>query len=447
MKTVKFDLKTPTLAITVNLKTRTGCSGQKLKNAEILPTVNNINQLWVQAQTAHDASDWSLLTQYLQDLISSLEGFKQPEIAPKRQQLLEFSLSVLYFGDFHLRWDIAKIFRRLGKIAIDPLIEILEDESGDEELRWYAARLLGELKYPEAIEALVALLQNSNQNLNQNSNNEELKAMASSALGQIGTPAIESLGELLKSPDTRLLAARALYYIRHSQTIPILLSVVEDSEVLVRATAIEALGSFHDQRIPAILLKALDDCSPLVRREAIVGLGFRRDLCEELDLVNKIQPKLYDTNLDVCCAAVVSISRMGGDAAAETLFLVLISPSTKESLQLEIIRALGWVGSRSGLEYLGAALKQLQSVKLLREITTVLGRVQQPGFKEIACDILLESLSMDNTAINLPHVKQSLALSLGQLGCKQAKDILFSLLGDKDTGVRLHAVAALKNLN
>jgi HEAT repeat protein len=439
LKSVKFDQKTLKFAITVNLKTRTGCSEIQLRNAEILPTVNNINQLWVQAQTAHDAADWSLLTQYLQDLISNLEGFKQPEIAPKRQQLLEFSLSVLHFGDFHLRWDIAKIFRRLGKIAIDPLIDILEDGEGDEELRWYAARLLGELKYPEAIEALVALLKNSN--------NEELKAMASSALGQIGTPAIESLGELLASPDSRLLAVRALYYIRHTQTLPMLLSVVEDSQVLVRATAIEALGSFHDQRIPLVLLKALDDVAPSVRREAIVGLGFRRDLCDELDLVNKLQPKLYDTNLDVCCAAAVSISRMGGDAAAQALFQVLISYNTKELLQLEIIRALAWIGNESGLEYLGAALKELKSVKLVREITTVLGRVQQPGFQEIACDILLESLDTGNQAIDLPYVKQSLALSLGQLGCKQAKDILISLLADKDTGVRLHAVAALKNMD
>jgi HEAT repeat protein len=60
---------------------------------------------------------------------------------------------------------------------------------------------------------------------------------------------------------------------------------------------------------------------------------------------------------------------------------------------------------------------------------------------------LLEILDMGHPAINLAPVKQSLALSLGQLGCKQATNILNSLLEDKDTGVRLHAVAALKNLS
>ncbi len=148
------------------------------------------------------------------------------------------------------------------------------------------------------------------------SDDEELKAIASTALGQMGTVAIAGLSELLLDADTRLFAVRSLSCIPQSETIIPLLSVVQDSQATIRAAAIEALSSFHDERVPPVLLNALDDIAATVRRAAVLGLGFRPDLREALDLVTRLQPKLYDFNLDVCCAAAVSLSRMGCDEAA-----------------------------------------------------------------------------------------------------------------------------------
>jgi HEAT repeat protein len=388
-----------------------------------------------QAQAARSLGNWSLVIQCLQQLI--LEEDVQFD-------LLDLAIDVLVAGDFDQRWAIAKVFPKLGQKAdgsdvnevIASLLEILEDEEAEEELRWYVARILGEFNHPSVINALVELLKTSE--------SEELSAMAAAALGNLGTSAIADLTQLLEQEETRLLAVRSLSHIRRTETIIPLLSVVQDPQIAVRAAAIEALSSFHDFRIPPVLLNALDDIAAPVRREAVTGLSFRPDLREDFDLVDRLLPKLSDFNLDVCTAAAIALGRLGTDAAATALYQVLKSSNTPILLQIEIVRALGRVGTRSGLEYLHSALNHSESVTLGQEIVTVLGTVEQP-LTTRAAEILLEMLS-GHPATQHQNVKQVIALSLGQLGEIQALDPLIQLLADPDAGVRLHAIAALKNL-
>ncbi|MBD2491628.1 HEAT repeat domain-containing protein [Aulosira sp. FACHB-615] len=392
----------------------------------------NTNQLLIQAQSAYNTGDWSVLIQYLQQLIV-VENEQYSE------DLLKLALPVLEMGDFQQRWEITKVLLRLGNIAIPPLIEILEDEEAEEELHWYAARTLGEFQHPEAIAPLVELLKTSN--------DEELKAIAATSLGQMGSLAITQLSQLLKQDDTRLLAVRSLAYIRTPETIAPLLTVVQDTEVAVRATALEALSSFHDERVPPVLITALDDVVATIRRIAVLGLSFRPDLTGELDLVAKLHPKLDDFNIEVCSATAVALSRLGGDAATQHLFSVLMSPHTPITLQLEIIRALVWVGTISGLEYLQQALNQTKSEILCQEIVTVLGRVEKPQLTAKATEILLELLNSHNSAKEIAYIKSAIALSLGQLGNQQAIPSLTTLLQDSNEQVKLHAIAALKKLS
>lgn len=400
--------------------------------------MSNINQLLVQAQAADDAADWSSLIQYLQQLILGVDS-EHPEIIKNREYLLRLALSILQMGDFQQRWEITKVLTHLGNIAIPPLIDILEYEDADEELRWYAARTLGEFQHPEAIAPLIELLKTDE--------DEELKAIAARALGQMGTVAIAALSELLLDEDTRLLAVRSLCCIRQPETVTPLLSVIQDPQTAIRAAAIEALSSFHDERVPPVLLNALDDVAATVRRAAVLGLSFRPDLHQALDLVRILQPKLYDFNLEVCCAAAVSLSRMGSDDAAKYLFDLLISPQTPIKLQLETIRALSWVETPRSLEYLQTALNQSTSETFWQEIVTVLGRVQKPQLTTPAAEILLQILRSQHPVTEIANVKSAIALSLGQLGKMQAIELLISLLADHNASVRLHAIAALKNLD
>src|SRR4028119_1776123 len=142
------------------------------------------------ATTAAQQGNWSLLNQYLQQLpLGKNATDADAESAllndADLEQVLNLALNVLDAGDFQERWDVAKMFPKLGSRAIAPLIEILEDEEAELELRWFAARILGEFNDPVVVTSLVELLRTSE--------DEELIEMAAAALTNLGSSAIDAL--------------------------------------------------------------------------------------------------------------------------------------------------------------------------------------------------------------------------------------------------------------
>lgn len=392
------------------------------------------------ATIAAEQENWSLLNQCLQHLLQS-----KSLVASNEQQILNWALEILTWGDFQDRWDVAKIFPGLGKEAIAPLIAILEDEEAEEELRWFVARILGEFNDSAVILPLIDLLKSSG--------SEELSAMATTALANLGKSAINALTDLLTQEQGRLLAVRGLAHIRTKETITPLLSVVNDQQVEVRATAIEALGSFHDPLIFPVLLAALKDVAASVRKEAVIALGVRSDLKNQLNLVQVVKPLLWDFNIEVCQQAAIALGRLGTDEAADALFLLWQSSVTPLPLQLQGIRALGWVETPKAIAYLkyvferdfAGSDQQLDAQLLIwQEVITVLGQVQAANLIPLATKVLVELLNSSHRAITFSQVRQKLAISLGFLGDPQAVESLQSLLADQDAVVRLHAIAALK---
>ncbi|MEG4802860.1 HEAT repeat domain-containing protein [Microcoleus sp. ARI1-B5] len=415
-----------------------------------------------QAQAAADRQNWPLLVECLQQVTAN--SSQQPE-QHILEQAVSLAIQALEWGDFQDRWEIAKVLPNLGNGAIAPLIAVLEDEDADTEPRWFAARILGKFvkpsypegNRPEVMQALVKLIENSD---------EELSQIAAETLGTFGPTAIESLATLLLQEDSRQFATAALAQIRHPETIAPLLSVVGDSQVAVRVAAIEALSSFHDSRIPPVLIGALKDPATAVRKEAVRALGVRAYLDAELDLVNLLKPLLWDIRLEVCQFAAIALGRLKTDAAAYSLFELLRSPATGVELQIETVRALGWSETAAGLEYLQTALIGRSAVNaepseltnsdrlpihsinsaVCQEIVAVLGRVEKPELKVKAAEILSDLLEGNHPAVQSAQIKQSLALALGQLGDIRALDVLIQLLADGDNSVRLHSTAALKRL-
>ncbi|MCY7390981.1 MAG: HEAT repeat domain-containing protein, partial [Leptolyngbyaceae cyanobacterium CAN_BIN12] len=151
---------------------------------------------WVsQLRETAQQGDWSTVAQTLQQHYHAGDWtqLSVDEIA----SLVSLAIAVLKSGDFQECWDIAKIFPGFREAAISPLIMLVQDEDEEPETRWFAVRLLGEARHPAAIQALVELL---------NSEDDDLREMASEALATCGIPAIAPLTDLLRAPETRLLA-------------------------------------------------------------------------------------------------------------------------------------------------------------------------------------------------------------------------------------------------
>lgn len=356
---------------------------------------------------------------------------------------LSTALAHLKLGDFQRRWDIAKTIPDFGEAAIAPLVSLLQAEAEEDwELTWFIARILGSLKHPEAMAALVDLIRTTA--------SEDVATTATAALTQMGTEAIAPLQTLLSQPSTYCLGVQALAQIRHPDVVPSLLEAMQHESVALRVAAIDALSHFQHPQISAALLKALHDSAAKVRQSAVTTLGLQAALYENpQELADRLKPLLWDVNLEVCQQSAVALGRIGTESAVVALFEVLRSPHALP-LQIEAVRALGWIGTPDALDRLQEFLnlqRDLLCQESCQESLTVLGRVESAEAKRQATQILLNLLQSAHAIAQTDRGKQAIALSLGQLKQPQALEALIQLLADASASVRLHAIAALKQLD
>lgn len=368
---------------------------------------------------------------------------------------LEAVTFALKSGDFQSRWDAAKMIPAFGEAAIAPLLELLQseedqDEEGDWELHWFVARILGNFNHPSAIDALVDILLTTQ--------DAEVAGMAANTLAGLGTAAVPALTELLSRSSTRLIAVQALAQVQHPTVIPALLDVVNDSVPEVRVAAIEALSHFHDDSLIVVLQQALQDPTTSVRRAAVVALGIQADWIDPTTLTQMLSPLLWDLNLDVCRQAAVALGRVGTAAAITVLAQVLQSIHTPTDLRIEVVRALVWMDTTAALiplkHWLETGRERNSATDpsaarpwaVEREMIAVLGRVESAEARQTAVNLLLHLLETEHPIAQTSAGKQQIALSLGQLQDAGAIELLIPLLADLDVGVRLHTLAALKQL-
>ena len=357
----------------------------------------------------------------------------QPEVSPQ----LAASLRLLLEGDFQARWEATKRLPILGKAAIAHLVPLVEDEDLDWEVRWFAARTLGNFNDSEALESLVHLLQKTHE--------PELITIAAEGLSQFGAEGVSALMQLAAQPEHRLTAIQALASIRHKAVLPPLLAAAQDGHPLVRSTALAAIGHFRAPEVDPALLAAVNDPVAAVRQEAITHLGLRSHLLATIDLVELLFPSLWDLDPQVHQATAIALGRLGTATAIAHLSQVLRSPHTPESLQRVVVRALGWSNQVAALEALLAA-RQTVTEPVQIEIIETLARFEATHLRQQAGIALCEWLQTLFTHPAMSAVKQAVALALGNLHPPQAESLLQTLAQDADPQTSLYAEAALRQL-
>ncbi|WP_017305817.1 HEAT repeat domain-containing protein [Spirulina subsalsa] len=396
-----------------------------------------MSKLSQKAQVASAQGDLKSAIYYVQQFL--LEEQDQPlarENTSEKQQVLAVLLDILDQGDFHTRWDVMKLLPHWGKEALPSLMAILEAEEEDPEKQWFVTRILGSFPDPQVIQRLIYCLYHNPY--------EDVVNSAAEALATMGETAVVALTGLLGQPESHWLAVRSLAQIRCPAVIEPLLGVVKDKDWQVRAIALEALASFHQEPILEQLIMSLEDLAASVRKEAVIGLGMQAHVFPEYNLLPYLQPRLYDFNLSVCQQAAIAISRLGSNEAAQTLLNVLQSAATPTPLKIDLIRALAWMETPYSLDCLRFVLNN-QPEATTGEIIAVLGRVASVTLRPIAAQILLD-FAQTQTIHLTPEIKQALAVAWGQLQDPCALDYLSQMQQDSEAKVKLHAIAALKNL-
>ncbi len=346
-------------------------------------------------------------------------------------------------GGFDCRWQAAKQLVALGESVVPHLVELLQTQADDVELHWFTARVLGGIPGAASILALARLLETSE--------DDEVSWQAAQQMAAMGGEALSLLSQELHNPKTRACTIRALAQVHHPDVRPLLLEIAQDRAEPQREIVLEALDQFHEPTVLPVFLDGLTDSRAGVRKAAIAALGVRQDEYPVETLVAQLLPRLEDESPIVVEATIRALSRLGTPAAIAALHEVARSPQRSLADRGLSIDALGWIGTLESvhklaelwpLEVPAAADSAMLRQKLVQAGAKAQGEAAQQFMTEQLLD-WLASLPMGQFST----LKASIALALGQLGQPQAIAPLIQQLADPDYGVRLHVVAALKQID
>ena len=242
-----------------------------------------------------------------------------------------------------LGWDDAAIGQSVADAleaflpdAVPALLDVLQNSKTDGQ-RYWAVRILGASTDSETVSPLIGALQDRS---------EKVRAEAARTLGRLkARPAIHPLTDtLLRDPlaPVREEAARALGEIGDEQALEALKQALGELPYEVRAGALTAMEKMGDEAIP-LFLQALDEDDERTRSQAATALertGYVTELIERLG----VEP---GTSSGPSFLLLLKIARTG---VVESLIQALSLPDLQ--VRVRVCQILGEVRSKSALDTL-----------------------------------------------------------------------------------------------
>ena len=227
----------------------------------------------------------------------------------------------------HAIWGVSQLARTDKKYAA-VLLPLLQD--ADPEIRAQAAKWLGDMRYREAGNALMPLLWDTA---------SRARFFAAEALGRIRyEPAIQPLIECLRQNDDQdayLRHAGCLALARIGKAAPVAALANSPSKAL-RIAAVVALRHLSSPAIAPFLR----DADEFVATEAARAVNDDLSIKEALPALGDLLNTTPFTNEALVRRAINANSRIGSDAALQTLMRYAQKESAPEKMRAEAIEAL-----------------------------------------------------------------------------------------------------------
>ncbi|MCA9799397.1 MAG: HEAT repeat domain-containing protein [Cyanobacteria bacterium HKST-UBA06] len=251
--------------------------------------------------------------------------------------------------------------KKKAEKTLGQLIDDLKN-SPSEKVRYNAARMLGEMDDPDAVEPLIDALINDK--------NGSVRLYAARALGELGDaratqPLIDALVND-RNIDVRVRAARALGKLGSEEVVLPLVEALSDTNSQVCVTAADALVEIGPVAVKP-LIRSLDSEKVNVRCDAARALGELK--CPEA--VGALVELLSDEWVNVRLYAVQSLEKLGDKRAVPALIQAMQSAEEND-----LVRA----GSASAL----GAIKDPRALIPLRELIMAaqeLGEIEDTALK------------------------------------------------------------------
>jgi HEAT repeat protein len=362
--------------------------------------------------------------------------------------MLWWTLRRLRANNPEVRWRaVATLLKRRDVSTVGILIAALDDFSS--EVRILAARALGEIADPQAVEPLVLALKTWSR---------WDRWAAIEALVKVGGAAVEPLIEALTDLDVevRKAAVEVLEKIGDTRAIALLRTVLEYHDYAMRqhaAKTLESLGWQPESAFERVLqhiatgcceaamaegpeavetlLAALKLNDAKVRAEVAITLGRLGDVRALEPLVTA----LVDLDADVRLAAAEALTHLSDRRAFEALLAALKDRDANGQSRLRVVNALGLMGDARAIEPLLAATTDAdQAVR--RAAAQVLGEIKGA---ETVTPLLTALKTKDETVGD--HASKTLA----KLGHSAVAPLL-AAMKDEDPRVCTRAAKALTKI-
>ncbi len=340
---------------------------------------------------------------------------------------------------------IAEILLEFGEAACEPLLRKLA-ERGEVNTRAWAAEVLGQLKHPRAVPALLACLADLH---------DQVRSRAAGALGKIGDRhAVPELIHLMLGdpvPYVRIQSVRALGAIGDPRALHHLIDSLKDGEWWVRVRVIEALEQLGERAVEPLLL-ALEDPDTEVRQRAAMTL-------ERLGVLDTLLERVGDGDV----AAREKLVAAAQSGVVEILVAALAHSNPR--VRYAVAEILGEVPHATVAAALIERLQQEQAAPIVAELLRSLAKLREEKAAEPISRLLghgnetirveavraLERIPFPNPNELLaaavrdpqPRVRGGAAVVLGRVGDRNSVPALLELLGDCDAAVRAEAARAL----
>ncbi|MBN2371033.1 MAG: HEAT repeat domain-containing protein [Vicinamibacteria bacterium] len=334
-----------------------------------------------------------------------------------------------------IRNSAMEIYVRLGIAAVPALVALLADD--DEEVRSFAAAMLGTVRDSSALRPLIAALQDSCVNT---------RHMAAASLGQLGLrEAVGPLIELLKEePWLKYPAIYALGEIGDPRATGALVPLLKDEQL--RSAVLESLGRFAGRDVLPYVLPFLYDPDPGLRTvtiQAIVSIEQRatdsgdslapevRAALDREELIEHLLDTLADEDVQNRRTAAITLGWLKEARAERTLIELLGDPSVQQYVTHALV-SIGFQDREAfehGLRNPHDAIRQ-GTIRCLSWIAP-------PDAVDLVAPLIHDPSS---------EVRAEAASAIGRLGDEDSAMLLFELLGDDSELIQESAMEALLRL-
>ncbi len=366
------------------------------------------------------------------EVVSALGAIGDPKAAPTLLRLLKSK-------DNYTKIEAINALGAMkAKEAVDPLLQIATDESGEPFISKKAIEALGEISDPKAVPDLIKMMFKERRGVS-------FYVESSFGLYQIGKPAADALLPILKGEDKATLA-----WAKESNVI----------EPAVYAKAAQVLGDLQDSRAEKALVSKLGfasdflDIKLFVRMRAADALGRLRSkeavkplsaMLEEEEASARAEYIRAVTRIgsrDAIPALVKAASKGSWDAREPAMIGIAMLGDDRELPTFEKFAAgegaLTTAECKDNEDYAGCKTPDELVKKHVEAIKTLTKRLE--AGKECKSDAACWAKKLDDPEAG---VRSRAAYEVGRSGKAELADALVKRLGEKDLETRLAIIQGI----